>query len=103
MRLSVIWTEFQGENRPIWCFHLLFHPSFHLAATAKYLQNRQLASISAVLGDGRGDGKRAVATPFFDGLRRPCALRIPLGSALLQGRHRPFPQCQARIHLYYAA
>ncbi len=91
MLLSEIWTEFQGENRPIGCFHLLFHPSFHLEATAKYLQSMQLASTSAVLGDGRGDGKRAVATPHFDSLRRPGALRVPRGSALLQGRHRPFP------------
>ena len=91
MLLSVIWTEFQGENRPIWCFHLLFHPSFHLAATAKYPQSSQLACVSAVLGDGRGDGKRAVATPLFDGKCRPGALRVPRGFALLQGRHRPFP------------
>ena len=103
MLLSVTWTEFQGENRPIWCFHLLFHPSFHLATTAKVPQSRQLASICAVLGDGRGDGKRAVATPLFDGNCRPGALRVPRGFALLQGRHRPFPHCEARIHLYYAA
>ena len=92
MLLLVIWTEFQGENRPIWCFHLLFHPSFHLAATAKYPQQQQLASGSAALGDGRGDGKWAVATPLFDGKCRPGALRVPRGFALLQGRHRPFPR-----------
>ena len=103
MPLSVTWIEFQGENRPIWCFHPLFHPSFHLAVTAKCQQGKQLAFISLVLGDGRGDGKWAVATPLSDGNCRPGALRVPLGLALLQGRHRPFPYYQSRIHLYYAA
>jgi len=92
MLISVIWTEFQGENRPIWCFHLLFHPSFHLAATAKYPQSNQLACDSAAFGDGRGDGKWAVATPLFDGKRRPGALRVPRRFALLQGvATAPFP------------
>jgi hypothetical protein len=77
---SVIWTEFQGENRPIWCFHLLFHPSFHLAATAKYPHNSRLACGNATYGDGRWDGKWAVATPIFDGNCRPDA---PRGFALL--------------------
>ena len=88
---SVIWTEFQGENRLTWCFHLLFHPSFHLAAPAKVPQNSQLACGSVAFGDGRGDGKRAVATPLFDGNCRPGALQVPRGFASLQGRHRPFP------------
>ena len=91
MPLSVIWTELQGENRPIGCFHLLFHLSFHLEATAKYSHSSQLASISAVLVGGRRDGKWAVATPLFGGNCRPGALRVPLGFALLRGRHRPFP------------
>ena len=99
---SVIWTEFQGENRPIWCFHLLFHPSFHPSATAKFLQNSRLARISAVLGDGPGDGKWAVATPLFDGNCRPGVLRVPRGFASLQGRHRPFLVPGCLVAWYYA-
>src|SRR4026208_1596883 len=66
MLLSVILTERQGENRPCCCFLLLFQLSFHLEATAKYSHSSQLASISAELVGGRGDGKWAVAPPLFD-------------------------------------
>jgi hypothetical protein len=88
---GVTWTELQGENRPIWCFHLLFHPWFHLAATAKYPKCSQLACGSAAFGDGWGDRKWAVATPLFDGQCRLRTLRVARGFASLQGRHRPFP------------
>ena len=97
------WTECRGDNRSVGWFQGLFQLAFHPAWTAKFPQDRQIARRSAAFGDGRGDGKRAVATPLFDGKCRPGALRVPRGFALLQGRHRPFPQCEARIHLYYAA
>ena len=90
MLLLVTLTKFQGENRPILSFHLFFHPEFHPGPTAKYPQRREIACGSAALGDGGGDGERAVATPLFDGKCRPSALGVSRGFALLQGRHRPF-------------
>ena len=75
MLLLVIWTEFQGENRPIWCFHLLFHPSFHLAATAKYPHSSQLACGSAAFGNGRGAGNGRWRPPFLTATAVP----VPFG------------------------
>jgi len=97
--LSVILTHFQGENRSISCFHLLFHLLFHLSATAKYPQSSQLPLIGAAIGDGRWDGKWAVATPLFDGNCRPGTLRVPLAFTSLQGRHRPFPLSSAATQM----
>jgi len=54
----------------------LFHPSFHLVATAKLPQSSQLTRRGASLGDESGDGKRAVATPLFGSKRRP---PVPFG------------------------
>ena len=85
-------TESKSENRPILCFHLLFHRSFHPGGIAKYSEIRQIVSSSAGFGDGRGDGERAVATPLFVGERRPRALRVSRDFALLQDRHRPLPK-----------
>jgi hypothetical protein len=91
MGCSVSWTECRGDNRSVGWFQGFFQSAFHPGWTPKLPQNRQIACGSAAFGDGRGDGKRAVATPLFDGNCRPGALRVPLGFALLQGRHRPFP------------
>ena len=49
------------------------------------------------------DGKRALATPLFDGKCRSGALRVPRGLPCSRVANARFPVCEARIHLYYAA
>src|SRR4030095_13729552 len=73
MECSVSWTGCRGDNRSVGWFQGFFQSAFHPGWTAKFPQNRQIACGSAVVGDECGDGERAVATPLFDGKRRPGA------------------------------
>ena len=102
---SVIWTEVRvktGRYRVFTlCFTSVVSPWQRLPSNPRITV--RLACGSAALGDGRGDGKRAVATPLFDGQSRS---QCPSGSARLRlapGSPPPVSRPLHQIFEYYTS